>query len=224
MPSKIYNYEEIDDLVLEYQRGDCNALKELISAFAPYLNKWVDVVTGRVFNTLDKEIAAFIGFFNARSIHELRDRFKVAFYDMDNVEVLDELIVIFGGFVKKYEKRDNYFAGYLKSTFKYRVYDLVRGKLEVPNLVLDDDLYNTLIVIHPASAPGEPETNILDDPSLFPSLSTMERTILYKRYMDGMSTNDIASLYSCTRDTINRYIRQAKAKLRSWLDEESSSD
>lgn len=221
MPSKIYNYEEIDNLVLEYQRGNHDALRELISAFTPYLNKWVDVVTGRVFNTLDKEIATFIGFFNAGSIHELRDRFRVAFYDMDNVEVLDELIVIFGGFVEKYRRRGNYFAGYLKSTFKYRVYDLVKGRLEVPNLVLDDDLYNNLIVVHPASAPGTPETNVLDDPSLFPCLNTMERTILYRKYMDGMSTNDIASLYSCTRDTINRYIRQAKAKLRRWLDEES---
>lgn len=206
----IYTLDEIDNMVNDYKNTTSQeALGKLMEAFNPYLTKWVNIIKCRHMNVSDTEVASFIGLFGCSNMLDLRSMLINTFRYMSGEEVYHELLVLFIYTILRYKKiGGGYFPGYLKNTFKYSVYRWVNGNVRQASQV-------TCIPGNISSSSNDNE--ILLDPNILPCLSSKEKMILYMRYIDDKSIEDIANTYKCTTSNINRIIRGAKKKLEDYV-------
>lgn len=205
----IHTLDEIDQLVEDYKSSTSQeSLSKLIDAFNAYLYKWVNVIKCHYINVGDSETGSFVGLFGCSSMMDLRSILTNTFRYYTDEEIYHELLVLFIYTILQYKKiGGGYFPGYLKSSFKYRIYrwvnDNVKGnmKLSPPEIRTNNDS----------------DYDILLDPDVLPNLSSKEKMILYMRYIDDRSIDDIAEIQGCTPQNINLIIRKAKAKLADYV-------
>ena len=217
--------DDIELLVEEYKESTSQvALGKLIDAFSAYLTKWVNVLKWYHVNTGDSEIATFVGLFRCSSMIDLRNLLDSTFKSCDDEELYNELVLLFIYTILQYRNNGTtYFPGYLKSSFKYRVYRWTISKLsEMPHSISidsidEDDIPRT-------SNNGSIDYDILLDPEVLPCITSKEKMVLYLRYVDGRTTDDIAKIYGCTSKNINNIISKARKKLSEDILRRGSQD
>lgn len=205
----IHTLEEIDQLVGSYKSNTSQeALSKLIDAFNAYLYKWVNVVKCKHINVGDSEIGSFVGLFGCNNMTDLRSMLTNTFRYYTDEEIYHELLVLFIYTILQYKKiGGGHFPGYLKSSFKYRVYRWV-----------NDNVKGNMRTAAPeVRSNNDSDYDILLDPDVLPNLSSKEKMILYMRYIDDRSVDDIAKVYGCTAQNINLIMRKAKTKLAEYV-------
>lgn len=216
----MYTLEEIDGLVDKYQTTkDGESLEVLIDAFDPFITKWINIATGNYINVQDPEVGQFVSLYNLDDISSLRTILRKATADMNEYDVRSELLLIFIQKVINFKYNCVHFPGYLKSTYKYDVYRWINNRLRYRE-VYDGELYDRMVDGIASKPLGIPDTNIISDPTILPCLTPKEKMILTLKYMDGMSTEDIADIYGYRHpNSITNIISKAKRKLSEWLKE-----
>ncbi len=217
----MYSIEGINDLVYEYQSNkDATSLEDLISAFDPFIRKWASIVSGSYINVQDPDISKFVALFGRTDMAQLYSLLHHVCNGLMTEDVYDEVLLVFIHKVINYSRDHGVgFQGYLKSTFRFDMYRWVCNRLKGPAIIYDSELYEELV--HRMAAPpmGVAYTTILSDSTVLPCLSPKEKFILTLRYMDGVSTGDIAEIYGSSEATINSIVAIARAKLTAWLKE-----
>ncbi len=197
----------------------------LIAAFSSYFNKWHALLRGTWVNVLDEEIASFVSMFTLSSVSDLASVLRRATEGMTSEDIMHELIVSFIDLAHRYKDMGSGFTAYLVSSMKYRVYKWVSTAREMPLVRYEDSVDGAV-----CEAEGVPDTILLTDPDLLPGITSQMRTILYMRYVTGMTASDIAEYLHVSASTVRSRIAAARKILRqvdpredTLLDEESHS-
>jgi RNA polymerase sigma factor (sigma-70 family) len=176
------DYERIDQLVFDYQKGDTSAGEELLELFDPYIKKYWKIIKDGMVNLSDKDTKRFISLFmkdeeNRRltkkryhsgetksAIDLTASRLSATCRSIPAEDMMQELITIFLLIAKRYKKRRGKanFCGYLYNVYKYEVYRRIVSMTSDP-LVHRIDLnesYNDLCCMNE-------EEQILNEPAIY---------------------------------------------------------
>lgn len=140
-----YNYEEIDQFVFDYQKGNKDAASELIKIFKPYMRKYIKIIKDAYIDIKDKDSRKFIRLFitdeeakrkllkvyhssGTRSkAQKAAERINILFKDVSTEEIEQELSMILLKVSKRFKKKHKHvnFCGYLYNVFRFEVYRYV---------------------------------------------------------------------------------------------------
>lgn len=136
------NYQRIENLVEQFQNGDKDAARELLTAFDPYFKKYIKLIKEGFVNLSDKDTRKFIRLFTSdqearvkllKAKHSSRTRNKA--FSAGNIvsnlcrdipldDIRQELNAILLTLAKRYKKKGTKtnFCGYLYNVFRYELF------------------------------------------------------------------------------------------------------
>lgn len=143
-------YRQIEELVKQYQAGDCeNAGNQLIDMFAPLFNKYIRIIKKGILDFSDYESRNFISLFisdqkirtalkrhyQSKKVREIAHKtlyiINSAYSQIFEEDLYHDFIVIFLKSIHKY-KVDKGFCAYIAASFPYEVSRVVKEVLKNP--------------------------------------------------------------------------------------------
>jgi hypothetical protein len=201
-------------MVRLYKDGDDTALEKLITAFNPFLLKWLSVVKHATVNIKDTDTVKFVSMFKCSSLVEFKSSVSCKLYYMTDDDMYGELLVMFIDSVERYVDNGTvFFQGYLKQTFLYKLYRWVNDAIKKD--VMYAPRYSDTELLEYDNREGDPYhiiTRCLDD---------RERNILTSVFIDGMSREEVAKYYNVTTVHLSSIIAGAKKKIAAEMDAKS---
>lgn len=220
MERKLYTYDEIAKLVKAYQSGDRTAGGELFKAFKGFIAKYSNFLRYGGSGRGDRDIQglAYLLCPKGDSVRARLSLIRAALASYEFEDIVGEMNLLFLEALDEFRARkspmggDVPLAGYLYSTFKFRVKRWIDNKLK--------DAMNTVSLEEITEE--EKEMQMLEDTKEFeeqfsrvrPILDQVTRWILHLYYSKGLKDREIGNLIKVSGNWICGQRRAALQKLR----------
>ncbi|WP_231115063.1 RNA polymerase sigma factor [Neomoorella thermoacetica] len=233
--------KEIEQLVLDYQHGDL--AYELIEIFKPLIYKYINILKYQRINFDDAKSRQFISLFVSDSytrnclkrknpsldakkhVYDLLSMLNHALYCYESDDLFNEAVVVLLTMARNYKQQGKSFLGYINKSFPFAFYRAIIQLVRDPsvfsrnyNLSLETIDDNTSQMLKLSENPYD---RINEDFSFikgqtdspFALLTPLDRLILIKRYVDGLTIKEIAVELGYATSTIWEHIRKSEGTL-----------
>lgn len=233
--------QEIEQLVLDYQQGDCP--EELIKVFKPLIYKYINILKYQRLNFADPKSRHFISLFVSddyvknclrsknppadakQRVYDILTMLNHALQCYEPDDLFNEAVVALLTLAQNYKQQGKSFLGYVSKTFPYAFHRTIMELIRDPNVyssnyncsleTIDDSTPEMLeLSCNPYDAINEDFSFIkgqTDSP--FAQLTPLDRLILIKRYIDGLTIKEIAAELGYAASTIWEHIKRSESTL-----------